>query len=129
MHLASQIEDDLFSSSRGSAIESENLALIKILIDHGANPSIRDKDGKFPYELAKDECIKNYLESITDKDVKNSNERETIVQQNKLYEDFKAEAEIKKELEQKVEMERYKRLMQRQREEEERKRQNEESQK
>ena len=129
LHFVSQFVDDLFSSSRGSTIENENLALVKFLIENGANPSIRDKDGKFPYELAKDENIKAYLESITDKSVKNTNERATLAMHTKLYEDYKAEVEMKKELEKTFEIQiNNKRQAQKLKDQEELKRKAEENQ-
>ena len=33
-----------------------------------ANPSIRDKNGKFPYEYAEDEMVKDYLKKLTNED-------------------------------------------------------------
>jgi ankyrin repeat protein len=54
LHYVAQIEEDMFASDVVHSDEPQNLKTVKILLENGANPNIKDKDGKFPYQHAKD---------------------------------------------------------------------------
>ena len=78
-------------------------------IKNGANPNVRDYKGMFPYELASDESIKKYLESITNKetDLKDSESTNS----HKIFEKYlKHETEVDRIWKEKNELEESKRL-------------------
>jgi len=49
------------------AINDENVAMIKYLIENGANIDCKDEDGKTPVQLTKDPKIVKYFEKIAQK--------------------------------------------------------------
>jgi len=57
---------------------------IKLLLDKGANPSIKDKVGKYPYQYTKDERIRGLLKPLTRESSRKDNMRESSQYRRKI---------------------------------------------
>lgn len=68
LHYVCQLTDDLFDSNRTKNNESKVLNTVKLLIKYGANPNIKDKNGKYAYQHSKDEAVINFLKMRTNED-------------------------------------------------------------
>lgn len=103
LHYACQIEEDLFSSARGSKSEPENLKSVKLLLEHGANPNIKDTNKRYPYQHARDKTIEALLKSKISEEPDSGDVRASKRGQDELIKEIRAQREIDKEVQRKIE--------------------------
>lgn len=65
LHYACQIGGDLYDNHKGVDEDPPTLKTVKLFLEFGANPNIKDKSGKYPYQHAKDQAVMEYLKMHT----------------------------------------------------------------